>query len=288
MQFNVKTRYFCFVKVLSFIVKLNFNSRFLLKEFQNLASSFQFVNEEHRFNQEYEVLTQNKKVVLVKDGEVVYETLDWIHLLIKLQELFLKDFIRFTRDQYYLLHSAVLVKNGKAILFPGASKSGKSTLSIALLRDGFKYVSDEVAAVDVNTLRTSGFPRAIAIREKTLSLFPNLEPEINHLRYQWVNSGKVREIHYGIPSGRNLAAMNRSFPISAIVFPQYSAKGDTFLSEIKPPSEAVFDLMQCCLNQRRLREKGFKIAARLVRQTKCYSLQTRDLDKACEIISKLV
>jgi len=288
MHFNLETRYSYFIKVLSFVVKLSFNSRILLKEFQSLASSFQFVNRIRGFDLEYEVLTRNHRALLMKDGEVVYETPGCIDLLIKLQELILKDFIRFTKNRYYLIHSAVLVKNGRAILFPGASKSGKSTLSIALLRHGFKYISDEVAAINLSTLRANGFPRAIVIREKTLSLFPALEPEINHLCYKLVSSGKNRKIHYGIPSEKKLASMKKAFPISAILFPKYNPKGATFLSEIKPRSVAVFELMQCSLNQRWLKEEGFRTAARLVNQTECYNLQTNNLEDVCKIVSKFV
>lgn len=290
-QYDNKTKYSSSLRILSFTLKLNSNSLVFLREFQQLTSAFQSVGEENKPNVEYEALIQNSKNgrhLLAKHGKIVYETPNWVEVLLVLQEHFLNDFIKSTRDQYYLLHSAVLVKKRKAVVFPGVSKSGKSTISIALLKDGFKYLSDEIAAINLSTLRATGFPRAIVMREKTLSLFPNLGPEINHLRYELLNSGKVREIHYGIPSGKNLATMNKSFPISAIVFPHYKWKGDACLCEIKPPSESLFDLMQCSLNQRRLKEKGFKTAARLVRQAKCYSLQTKDLAKACEIINGLV
>lgn len=290
-QYNIKKRYSATLKALCFTFRLNSNSLIFLREFQKLTSAFQYADKKSKPNVEYEALIQNSKngrYLLVKQGKIVYETPNWLELLLILQEFFLNDFIKSSRDQYYLLHSAVLVKRGKAVLLPGISKSGKSTISIALLKDGFKYLSDEIAAINLSTLRVTGFPGAIAMREKTLSLFPNLEPEINHLRYQLLNSGKVREIHYGIPSGRNLASMNKSFPISVIVFPQYNPKGDTFLSEIKPRSVAIFDLMQCSINQRRLKDRGFKTAARLIRQTKCYNLQTKDLAKACEIINDLV
>lgn len=279
------------VRTLSFTLKVNSSSLAFLREFQQLTPGFPSGNKESKASVEYEVLIQNGKNprhLLGKQGNIVFETPDWLELLLTLQEHFLHDFIKFTRDQYYLLHSAILVKRGKAVLLPGVSKSGKSTMTIALLKEGFKYISDEIAAIDLNTLGASGFPRAIVMRDKTLSLFPHLGPEINHLRYKLVVSGKVREVHYGVPSGKNVAAMKKFYPISVIVFPHYKWKGDACLSEIKPPSASLFDLMQCSLNQRRLKEKGFKTAARLVRQAKCYSLQTKDLAKACEIINDLV
>jgi hypothetical protein len=290
IQVNAKQGYFCTLRVLSFfIIKVISNSRLFLNEFQQLASSFQFTKEHNEFDVEYRVIVQRKRDknhILIRNGEVVYETPDRTDLLLALQDWFLDDFIKSTNN-HYLLHSAVLVKNGKAIILPAGSRSGKSTLSVALVKNGFKYISDEVAAVDVDTLRVKGFPRAIAIRKKTLSLFPSLEPEIKHLCYQISNSKKAYEIHYGVPSKKNLASMNRSFPISAIVFPKYSPKGYTALGEIKP-AVAVFNLMRCSFNQRRLKEKGFRVAVRLVRQRRCYTLQIKDLAKGCEILDNLV
>lgn len=289
-QCNIKMKHSSSLRILSFTLKLNSNSLVFIREFQQLTSAFQFVGEENKPDVEYEALIQNNKNsehLLAKHGNIVYKTPDWLNLLFRLQEYFLNDFIKSTRDQYYLVHSAVLVKKGRAVVFPGISKSGKSTITIALLKEGFKYLSDEVAAIDLKTLRVTGFPRAIVIREKTLPLFPSLKPEINYLSYKLLSSEKVRRIHYGIPSEKNLASMNKSYPISAIVFPEYNQKGNTFI-EIKPPSVAMYDIMQCSLNQRRLEEKGFITAARLLRQTKFYSLQTKDLVKACEIINDLI
>lgn len=291
MRIDSKHRYSYFLKALSLTVRLSSNSPFFLDEFRQIASAFRFSERESGFNAEYEALIGNgsgSKSVLTKDSRIHYSTSNWVDLLLKLHECISNDFIRSTRDHYYLVHSAVLVRRGKAIIIPGASKSGKSTLTIALLKEGFKYLSDEIAAIDPDTLETSGFPRAIRVREKTLTLFPALEPEVTYRRYRLSNSGRIKEIHYGIPSRKSLASMERSFPISAIIFPQYGGlENGALLIEISPPSVALFNLMQCSINQGRLKEKGFKIAVRLVKQTKCYSLKTKDLARACEAISAL-
>jgi hypothetical protein len=48
------------------------------------------------------------------------------------------------------VHAGVVGWNGKAILIPGSSFSGKSTLVAALLRAGATYYSDEYAVIDAN------------------------------------------------------------------------------------------------------------------------------------------
>ena len=48
------------------------------------------------------------------------------------------------------VHAGVLGWNGRAILIPGSSFSGKSTLVAELLRAGATYYSDEYAVIDAN------------------------------------------------------------------------------------------------------------------------------------------
>lgn len=48
------------------------------------------------------------------------------------------------------VHAGVVGWNGKAILIPGSSFSGKSTLVAELLRAGATYYSDEYAVIDAN------------------------------------------------------------------------------------------------------------------------------------------
>lgn len=53
----------------------------------------------------------------------------------------------FARDCAFL-HAGVVLHEGRAILLPGPSRAGKSTLTAALVRAGATYVSDDVAVLD--------------------------------------------------------------------------------------------------------------------------------------------
>ena len=61
------------------------------------------------------------------------------------------------------VHAGVVGWNGKAILIPGSSFSGKSTLVAELLRAGATYYSDEYAVMDAHG-RVHPYPRDLRIR----------------------------------------------------------------------------------------------------------------------------
>lgn len=63
------------------------------------------------------------------------------------------------------VHAGVVGWEGQAILIPGSTLSGKTSLVSALLRAGATYYSDEYAVLDERG-RVHPFPRPLSIREK--------------------------------------------------------------------------------------------------------------------------
>jgi hypothetical protein len=66
------------------------------------------------------------------------------------------------RDKVFV-HAGVVAWNGKAIVIPGPSCAGKTTLTTSLVRAGATYYSDEYALLDDNG-RVHPYPRAPRIR----------------------------------------------------------------------------------------------------------------------------
>ena len=282
-------RAFCYTKyVPSVFIKVSSNSHDFLDQFRKFTSGLHLNHKEYVADVEYEVFLRGNgdgKHHIKKNGNIFYETIDRDDLLINLFGSFQNDFLE-TFDDHLVLHSALVIKNGAALVLPGHRKSGKSTLVISLLKHGFKYYSDEIAAINSESLRATGFPRVLTIRENTLSLFPSLKPEINCYSLKLNNGHNSAKVNLGIPSKRVLAPLSKSFPISSIIFPKYSSNGNSSMSDMKN-STAVLNLMGNTLNQGSFVDKGFKAASSVVRNIKCYSLQVKDLSKACEIIKGL-
>lgn len=66
-------------------------------------------------------------------------------------------------EEVVFVHAGVVAVDGRALLLPGRSHDGKTTLTAALLRAGAAYGSDEYAVLDPSG-RVHPYPRPLAIR----------------------------------------------------------------------------------------------------------------------------
>ncbi len=69
--------------------------------------------------------------------------------------------LELSRKDLFFVHGAVLELDGKAFLISAPSGSGKSTTTWALLHHGFNYLSDELAPIEIDSLRILPFPHAL-------------------------------------------------------------------------------------------------------------------------------
>ena len=94
------------------------------------------------------------------------------------------------------VHAGVVGWNGRAIILPGQTRSGKSTLVAALVRAGATYYSDEFAVIDTQG-RVHPYPRPLMIRSET---------------------GELRKIPIEAMGGR---AGRRPLPVGTVLLTRY-------------------------------------------------------------------
>jgi hypothetical protein len=79
------------------------------------------------------------------------------------------------------IHAALAVVDGVAVLLPGRSFAGKTTLGLALADAGATLASDEYALVDPTTGLVTGWPRPARVREgvkgsRRVPVAPTIDP----------------------------------------------------------------------------------------------------------------
>ncbi len=78
------------------------------------------------------------------------------------------------RSGFLFVHGATLERDEKAFLFPGGSRSGKTTLACSLRETGFSFLSDEFSPLDQVSGAVFPFPRSFLLREKSQGpIFPH-------------------------------------------------------------------------------------------------------------------
>jgi hypothetical protein len=76
------------------------------------------------------------------------------------------------------VHAGTLFLGGRALLLPGATHTGKSSLVAELVRQGATYFSDEYALIDAEG-RAHPYPRPLLLRNGNSEQAPTLPEELN-------------------------------------------------------------------------------------------------------------
>jgi hypothetical protein len=71
---------------------------------------------------------------------------------------------------HFLIHAGAVADNGQGIILAADSFHGKTTLVLELVRRGFKFLSDETAALGRTDKRLHPFPRRLRVRPETWAL----------------------------------------------------------------------------------------------------------------------
>ena len=72
---------------------------------------------------------------------------------------------------HFLIHAGVVSRNGRGIIIAADTMHGKTTLVFELVRRGFKFLSDEMAALGRADHKVYPFPRSLCVRKGTLELY---------------------------------------------------------------------------------------------------------------------
>jgi len=162
--------------------------------------------------------------------------------------------------EHYFVHAAALVWRGRALVLPGLSRAGKSTLALALVLEGARYLSDELLAF-TRAGRAEPLPRAFKIRDECVAYFPELEG-------RFVGEGEGRFLPFeALPAG----VLATPAPIGAIAVPRWSAEARN-RPEPLSRGEALLAMASASLNFGAHREQSLDWLTALVGGAAAFSL----------------
>ncbi len=116
-------------------------------------------------------LSDNREIMILNRTTMILER----ELLGPYLELIIFNSILSQVPNHFILHAGVVSWQERGIILCGDANSGKSTLTLSLVQNGFKFLSDEIAFIGLETLEVAPFPRALGLREDITSKMPELK-----------------------------------------------------------------------------------------------------------------
>lgn len=177
------------------------------------------------------------------------------------------------RPDLFFLHGAALEYHDQACMLVAPSGSGKSTTAWALLHHGFRYLSDELAPVDVARMEVTPYPHALNLKSDPPPPYtlPNTTLRTGHTLHVPVDA---------LPSGALIAPA----PLAAIFFVQYTpAQAQSTLRPLSP-AEAGARLYANALNLLAHPAGGIDAGIAIATHCRNYGLSSTNLTQTCELI----
>lgn len=214
----------------------------------------------------FTVTTDDDKPVLLEDaGDLLFHLDKDLTIALQLQ-----------RADLFFLHAAVVALDDRAVVLSAPSGTGKSTLALALLQDGFDYLSDELAPIDAPRLTVHPFPHALCLKSPP--------PAPYRLPTEALQAGERYHVPADILRAR---ARTQSLPVAAFVFLRPGSRTMTACRPITPGA-AIAHLMANALNSLAHPAAGLDVAAMLSQAAPCFELDSADLGVACRAVREIL
>ena len=185
---------------------------------------------------------------------------------------------------FLILHSAVLEKDGHAVLLPAAPGFGKTTLCAALAHRGWRLLSDEFGLIRPGTSAFVPVPRPMALKNESIDVFRSFAPEAV-MGPSIPNTRKGTVAHVKPPAD----SVHRQLETASarwIVFPRWQADSN-LLFEPLSKSQGFMMLAMNSFNYELMGETGFRTASEVVNHSDCFRLVYSDLEEAVACFDRL-
>lgn len=185
-----------------------------------------------------------------------------------------------------LLHAAVVTQGNFAVLIPGETGVGKSTLVAALGAHGWKVYSDELAPLDPLTLTVFPCPFPVGVKQESLPAVTRVLPKVAYVRGYTRDDG--RRVRYLAPPLLNVAVADGApLPVVAAVFPCHHESSKPVLTRLS--SFASLQQLACVgSSPRPLLPDDIQALLKLAGQVPCFSLDYSCLAEALELLEQIL
>ncbi len=181
-----------------------------------------------------------------------------------------------------VVHAGVVVApDGNAVVLPAVSGGGKTTLTAALVRAGFDFLSDEMMAIDPASRQVLPVPRSLFVKPGTFEALGIEPPDVSEAALKLL--GGTWPV---TPDDLRPGALGGPAPVRTVVAPTYRPGSETRLERVSRAA-GLSDLAGQAFNLEMFgAPAGIELLAEVVRSASCYRLAVGRLDEAVAAVSE--
>ena len=187
-------------------------------------------------------------------------------------------------NQYVMIHAAVLERAGRALVLPGVTGAGKSTLCAGLAHRGWRLFSDEFALIRPGDGALDPWPRPISLKNVSIDVIRRWAPDA-YMSTPVPNTNKGTVAHVRPPADSVRRAGEPAVP-AWLVFPTFAKDSAPSLTRM-PKARAFFRLADCSFNYESLGIRGFRTLSRMIDGCDAYEFRYSSLDDALSLLGAL-
>lgn len=226
----------------------------------------------------------HKQAIFKFDGSEVFVPLPIDHAF-PLLEWSMNWCISLHAHQYLILHSAVIERNGCAVIMPAPPGSGKSTLCAGLVHRGWRLLSDELALISLADTSITPLGRPISLKNQSIDIIRNFVPDAVFSRPVH-DTSKGRVALLKVPTDHLLRIKETARP-RWVIFPKY-VSGSTARLTSRSKANSMLELGRNSFNYMVLGLTGFEVLSKVIDASDCYDFQYSQLNDAVAVFDDLV
>ena len=208
----------------------------------------------------------------MREGCTEREAVDWLLWDVNRQ-------VALASTRFLLVHAAGVERAGRAVMLPGASGAGKTTLAAGLVVAGFGYLTDELVALSADGASIAPFPKSLALDAGSLAALRGL-PEARAVPGAGAASGTV----YIAADVLRPGAPSPGCEPAVIAFPRYRPDASASALHLLSDADALLELLTHTVNLGDHGGGGMQALADLVERCWCVRIDVADLAGAIRLV----
>jgi len=177
-------------------------------------------------------------------------------------------------DRFATFHAGAVSLAQHGIMLPGPQRCGKSTLTLGLLLRGGRYLSEDVAVLEHESLQLMPCGGGVSLRPDGVTKYPELMGRWTPIPSK-CDGDPYEQVAFTSPDLLG-APFADCCPLTMIVFPSYDTCARPARMEALTPAQAVLRLLQSCIDLGANMDRGLDIVIAIAEKAESYSLEYHD------------